>query len=102
MEFNMAGKAITRAFLILALIVTAHIVKPFSVKSVTQHLLYSTRSFRLVLPVQLRDKFDRANYMAINLSDKLFESGNGISDFANDVVADLAFAPINVQPLDEV
>jgi len=102
MEFNMAGKAITRAFLILALVVTAHVIKPFSIKSVTQHLLYSTKSFRFVLPVQLRDRFDHANYLAINLSNSLFEADEGIRDFANGVTANLAFGPINVQPLDEV
>jgi len=98
----MAGKAITRAFLILALIVTAHIIKPFSIKSVTRHLLYSARSFKFVLPVRLRDKFDHANYLAINLSDSLFEAGKGIQHFAKDTAADFGFVAINVQPLDEV
>lgn len=98
----MAGKAITRAFLILALIVTAHMIKPFSIKSVTQHLIYSTKSFRFALPAQLRDRFDHANYLAINLSNSLFEADEGIRDFAKGVTADLAFGPINVQPLDEV
>jgi len=102
MEFNMAGKAITRAFLILALIVTAHVIKPFSIKSVTQHLLYSTKSFRFVLPNRLRDRFDHANYLAINLSNSLFEADEGVRDFAKVVTADFSFGPINVQPLDEV
>ncbi|HKQ76327.1 MAG TPA: hypothetical protein VJ810_21715 [Blastocatellia bacterium] len=98
----MAGKAITRAFLILALIVTAHMIKPFSIKSVTQHVLYSTKSFRFVLPIQLRDNFDHANYLAINLSNSLFEADEGIRDFAKGLTADLAIGPINIQSLDEV
>src|SRR5215475_12486509 len=102
MEFNMAGKAILRAFLILALVATAHLIRPFSIKNVTRHALYSARSFRFVLPAQLRDNFDNANYLAVNLSDSLFEAGEGIRDFTKDMVADLAFRPINVQPLDEV
>ena len=104
MEFNMVGKAAIRAFLILALIVTAHIIKPFSVKSVTQHLLYSTRSFKFVLPGQLRDKFDYANYLAINLSNSLFEGGKGIQNFAKDTAANFSLVAmaIKVQPLDEV
>jgi hypothetical protein len=102
MEFNMAGKAILRAFLILALIATAHLIRPFSIKNVARHALYSARSFRFVLPAQVRDKFDHANYLAVNLSDGLFEADEGIRDFTEDVVADLAFGPINVQPLDEV
>jgi hypothetical protein len=102
MEFNMAGKAILRAFLILALIATAHLIRPFSVKNVARHALYSARSFRFVLPAQLRDKFDNANYLAVNLSDGLFDADEGIRDFTKELVADLEFGPINVQPLDEV
>jgi len=104
MEFNMAGKAVIRAFLILALVVTAHIIKPFSVKSVTQHLLYSTRSFKFVLPDRLRDKFDYANYLAINLSNSLFEGAKGIQNFAKGTTADFSLVAmaIKVQSLDEV
>jgi hypothetical protein len=102
MEFNMAGKALIRAFVILALIVTAHLIRPFSIKNVTQHLLYSTRSFRFILPTQLREKFDHANYLAVNLSNGLFEADEGIQDFTGVMTADLGFGPINVQPLDEV
>ena len=102
MEFNMAGKAILRAFLILALIATAHLIRPFSIKNVARHALYSARSFRFVLPAEVRDKFDHANYLAVNLSDGLFEADEGIRDFTEDIVADLAFGPINVQPLEEV
>jgi hypothetical protein len=102
MEFNMAGKAIMRAFLILALIVTAHLIRPFSIKNVTQHLLYSSRSFSFVLPAQLREKFDKANNLAINLSNGLFEADEGIRDFMREMAPDLAFMPINAQPLDEV
>ena len=98
----MSGKAILRAFLILALIATAHLIRPFSIKNVTQHMLYSARSFRIVLPAELRDKFDHANYLAVNLSDSLFDADEGIRDFSRGMAADLAFGPINVQPLEEV
>ena len=98
----MAGKAILRVFLILALVATAHLIRPFSIKSITRHALYSARSFRFVLPAQLRDKFDHANYLAVNLSDGLFEADEGIRDFTRDMAADLWFGPINVQPLEEV
>jgi hypothetical protein len=102
MEFNMAGKVIPRAFLVLALIATAHLIKPFSIKNVTQHVLYSARSFRFALPAQLREKFDHANYLAVNLSNSVFEADEGIRDFTSGIVADLAFSSIDVQPLDEV
>jgi hypothetical protein len=50
----------------------------------------------------LRDKFDHANYMAVNLSDGLFEADEGIRDFTRDIAAGLSIGPINVQPLEEV
>ena len=98
----MSGKAILRVLLILALVATAHLVRPFSIKNITRHTLYSARSFRFVLPAQLRDKFDHANYLAVNLSDGLFEADEGIRDFTRDMAADLRFGPINVQSLEEV
>jgi hypothetical protein len=98
----MAGKVILRAFLVLALIITAHLIRPFSIKNVTQHALYSARSFRFALPAQLREKFDHANYLAVNLSNSIFEADEGIRDFTWSMTADLAFRSIDVQPLDEV
>lgn len=98
----MAGKVILRASLVLALITTAHLIKPFSIKNVTQHLLYSARSFRFAIPGQLRDRFDHANYLAVNLSNSLFEADEGIRDFSRDMTEDLAFRSIDAQPLDEV
>jgi hypothetical protein len=98
----MAGKVILRAFLVLALIVTAHLIRPFSIKNVTQHALYSARSFRFALPAQLREKFDHANYLAVNLSNSIFEADEGIRDFTWSMTADLAFRSIDVQPLEEV
>src|SRR5262245_34294345 len=102
MEFNMAGKAILRAFLILALIATAHLIRPFSIKNITRHALYSARSFRFVLPAEMRDRFDHANYLAVNLSDGLFDADEGIRDFTRDMAADLGVGPITVQSLEEV
>jgi hypothetical protein len=102
MEFNMDGKAITRAFLILALVVTAHLIRPFSIKNVAQHMLYSARSFSFVLPAQLREKFDHANNLAVNLTNSLFEADEGIRDFTSGITADLAFGPIDVQSLEDV
>jgi hypothetical protein len=102
MEFNMVGKAVMRAFIIFALIVTAHAIKPFSIKSVTQHLLYSTRSFKFILPDRLQDNFDHANYLAINLSNSLFEVGEGIQNLTGDAASDFGLVAIKAQPLDEV
>jgi hypothetical protein len=98
----MAGKAVLRTLLILVLIGTAHVIKPFSIKNITQHLLYTTRSFKFVLPVRLRDNFDHANYLAINLSNTLFDTANRSQNIASVMVANLGAVAIKVQPLEEV
>jgi hypothetical protein len=84
MELIMLGTIVIRTLLVIALICMAHTIKPFSVKSVSQHLLYSTRSFAFVLPEQTRASFDNASYLALSLSDSLFrenrEERNGNGD----------------------
>jgi len=71
----MSGTIAFRLLLVFALIVTAHTIKPFSIKSVTQHLVYSTRSFSFILPDQTRASFYLASDLALNLSNRLFEVG---------------------------
>ncbi|MGH9839698.1 MAG: hypothetical protein ACREEM_13030 [Blastocatellia bacterium] len=68
----MLGTILIRLLLVLAVIWTAHLFRPFSVKNVTQHLLYSTRSFAFVLPAQARTNFSQASNLALNLSNSLF------------------------------
>ncbi|MDX2030748.1 MAG: hypothetical protein SF339_08765 [Blastocatellia bacterium] len=68
----MSGILVIRTLLVVALFVTAHVIRPFSIKNVTQHLIYSTRSFAFVLPGQTRAEFDTANDLALSLSDGLF------------------------------
>jgi|GEM_PF-6679641 len=60
----MAGKAIQRALLIITLIVTAHVLKPFSIRSMTKHLLHSANSFSLVLPDSALGSLEKADYLA--------------------------------------
>ena len=75
----MTGQIITRILLVITLIVTAHVIKPFSVRNVTTHLLYSTRSFAFVLPDSARDQFDRVNLLALNFSNSLLDNRQGES-----------------------
>jgi hypothetical protein len=74
MELAMSGTIVIRILLFLALMITAHAFKPFSIKNVTQHLIYSTRSFAFVLPQGTRTIFDQANSLALNLSENLFDN----------------------------
>lgn len=68
----MSSILVIRTLLVVALFVTAHVIRPFSMKNVTQHLIYSTRSFAFVLPGQTRAEFDTVNDLALSLSDGLF------------------------------
>jgi hypothetical protein len=63
----MASKAIQRTLLVLALIVTAHLVKPFSVRNVASHLLRSANSFSFMLPGSAVGSLEQANYLAMIL-----------------------------------
>ncbi len=70
----MTGLVAARVLLIVVMIVAAHLIKPFSVRNITNHLLLSTRSFAFILPDSARDDFDHANYLARTLSKGLFDS----------------------------
>ncbi len=76
----MSGTNLIRILVILALVITAHTIKPFSVKNVSQHLLYSARTFSVVLPEPARSSFDDANLLALNLSESLFDSSQEMGD----------------------
>jgi hypothetical protein len=68
----MLGQTVARILLVITLIVTAHAIKPFSVKNITTHLLYLSRSLAVILPDSARSGFDQANQLALTLSNSLF------------------------------
>lgn len=68
----MKGQAVARILFVITLIVTAHAIRPFSMKNLTSHILYSTRSLAVVLPDSTRSSFDYANTLAIALSQNMF------------------------------
>jgi hypothetical protein len=70
--------AIARILIVTILIVTAHAIKPFSVKNISSHFLYSSRSLAFILPDSMRSGFDQANQLALTLSNSLF-SGDRIA-----------------------
>lgn len=71
----MLGTIVIRVLLVVALLVTAHSIKPFSLKNIAQHIVISTRSFAIVLPEGTREGFDHANLLALSLSKILFDDG---------------------------
>jgi hypothetical protein len=107
----MLGQTVARILLVITLIVTAHAIKPFSVKNITSHLLYSSRSLSVILPDSARSGFDRANQLALTLSNSLFSDrqtglrwSNGMSagsgsmainpEFPTDITSYETVAPI--------
>lgn len=63
----MASKAIQRTLLIVALLATAHVVKPFSLRSVATHLIHSATSFSFILPGSAAGSLEQADYLATAL-----------------------------------
>ncbi|MBO0720976.1 MAG: hypothetical protein J2P41_09140 [Blastocatellia bacterium] len=68
----MLGRILARISVIFLLIALAHAIKPFTVKNITSHLLYSSRSLAFILPDSMRSRFDRANQLALSLSNSIF------------------------------
>ncbi len=60
----MASRAITRLFLILALIIAAHAFKPISSRSVVEQLLSAAESLSFVLPDIAEVRLAQASYLA--------------------------------------
>ncbi|MBO0797443.1 MAG: hypothetical protein J2P31_01350 [Blastocatellia bacterium] len=68
----MLGRTLARISVVFLLIALAHAIKPFTVKNITSHLLYSSRSLAFILPDSMRSRFERANQLALSLSNSLF------------------------------
>ena len=60
----MASKAIQRTLLMIALVATAHLLKPFSLRSVATHLIHSAASFSFILPGSAVGSLEQAADMA--------------------------------------
>lgn len=71
-EYPMTGQAVLRALLIITLIVTANVVRPFSVRNVTSHLFNTARSLKIVLPDSAQSGFSTANVLASTLTRSWF------------------------------
>lgn len=83
----MTGQALLRALMIIALIVTANAVKPFSVRNVTNHLFASANSFRIVMPDSAEVGLSNANLLALTLTQSWFADEEPVWYGENDVLA---------------
>lgn len=71
----MTGQAVLRALIIIALIVTANAVKPFSVRNVTNQIFSAADSLRIVMPDSAEVGLSNANLLAITLTRSWFSEG---------------------------
>jgi hypothetical protein len=94
----MLGQTVARILLVIALIVTAHAIKPFSAKNIASHLLYSLRSLAVILPDSARSGFDHANQLALTLSDSLFSDKQPGFRWAKERSAGTGSIAINPEP----
>jgi len=72
-EFVMAGKIFIRTLLVAVLVVTAHVIKPFSFGNVTLHALGAARSFSFVMPEAAVERIEYANYLTQAFGKRLFD-----------------------------
>lgn len=73
----MKGLTVARTLAIVMMVVTAHIIKPFSMDNVGSYIFYTSRSFASILPEPARETFHQANFLAMTLSDGLLREKEG-------------------------
>jgi hypothetical protein len=60
----MISKAILKVLFVVALILTAHALKPFSIRSIAKQVLGSVRSFSFILPGETVSGIKQVSYLA--------------------------------------
>lgn len=86
-ELPMVVRIVIRAMLVIALIATAHVIKPFSISNTTSQLMNVANAVSEYLPDETRIGFNHANFLAVSLSRSLLGGGCFEGAQANDVLA---------------
>ncbi len=95
----MTGQAAIRMLLVIVLIVTAHAIKPFSVKNFANHLLHSSRSFADILPDSDRTGLDHATLLALTLNNTFFSGAQSDRILTSEAALDQgAVVAVQTQP----
>jgi hypothetical protein len=71
----MTGQVFIRILLVITLIISAHMIRPFSVNNFTNHIIQSSITFKSIMPESEGARFDHASLLAMTLNQVLF-SGN--------------------------
>ncbi len=69
----MTGKAVLRTLIVITLIVTAHTVRPFSVRNITSQLFSTAGTLKTILPDSAQAGFSNANLLATTLTRSWFD-----------------------------
>lgn len=95
----MTGQAVIRLVFVIALMITAHAIRPFSLDNVTTHLLSTARSFSFVLPEAAVASIEHANFLAaaLGVGAREAQDASAMSLInptpAQNVLADVQIAP---------
>lgn len=102
----MTGQAVIRTVFVIALMITAHAIKPFSLDNVTTQMLSTARSLSFVLPEAAVASIEHANFLAAALGVGAHEAQDSSmkpllgATLAQQVLADVQIAPEEVgQPV---
>jgi hypothetical protein len=68
----MIGQVFIRILLVITLIVSAHLIRPFSLNNFTNHIIQSSITFKSILPESQGARFDHASLLAMTLNQILF------------------------------
>lgn len=82
----MAGKNIVRILLVAVLVITAHIIKPFSPGNVALHALSAARSLSFVMPESAVERIEHANFLAQTFGKRLLDENEATIWNSEDVL----------------
>lgn len=82
----MASKIVIRTLLVAVLVVTAHVIKPFSFGNVTLHALSAARSLSFVMPESAVERIEYANYLAQTFGKRLLDGNDDAVWTSEDVL----------------
>ncbi|QQS44958.1 MAG: hypothetical protein IPM66_13375 [Acidobacteriota bacterium] len=83
----MTGKAVLRTLIVITLIVTAHTVRPFSVRNITSQLFSTAGTLKTILPDSAQAGFSNANLLATTLTRSWFDENAEEPVWYGDVLA---------------
>src|ERR1051326_2132265 len=103
MTNNAVRKAVIQVALVVALVLAANAIKPFSLGNVAMHTLAAARSFSFVLPEAAVERIEHANYLAQAYGKSWLDGGGNNSTWTkeNALRSGLLASNISAESFDE-